>query len=225
MPGKGSGAISATRNCLPGWPACLAGRKVLLSSIGGCDFAARPSLDANAQKVFWLPEANPHTVVLTKAPRHAAGSVRLAGDVETVHRDAGDTYLICGRAPSTIQVIAVGAWLDDAPMAALIPLGCADMDHRLGAVKRLCQLLAGRDQPDERLTAYRRQRIVSGLRVLDGRRDGASWRAIGQFMFGPERIAEMPWKSSSLRFQLIRLGEEATRFAAGGYRQLLRGRR
>lgn len=217
--------MAAIRNCSPGWPACLADRRYRPSSIGGCDFAARPSLDANAQKVFWLPDANPCTVVLTRAPRHAASSVRLGGDVETVHRDAGDTYLICGRAPSTIQVIAVGAPVDDAPLAALIPLGCADMDHRLGAVRRLCQLMAGREQPDERLTAYRRQRIVAGLRVLDGRRDGASWRAIGQRMFGPDRIAEMPWKSSSLRFQLIRLGEEATRFAAGGYRELLRGRR
>jgi hypothetical protein len=63
------------------------------------------------------------------------------------------------------------------------------------------------------------------LQVVDGRTNGASYRQIGEVIYGPDRIASEPWKTSTLRDSVISLAEGGFAMIAGGYRQLLRHRR
>jgi hypothetical protein len=56
-----------------------------------------------------------------------------------------------------------------------------------------------------------------GLRLA-----GASYRTIAEVLFGADRVAAEPWKTSSLRGQVLRLVAEGRRLMRGRYRQLLR---
>jgi hypothetical protein len=63
------------------------------------------------------------------------------------------------------------------------------------------------------------------LQAYDGRRAGATYRAIATAILGEKAVAEaQPWKTSPLRKTVIRLAEGATILVQGGYRGLLRPR-
>ena len=63
------------------------------------------------------------------------------------------------------------------------------------------------------------------MRAVNGRANGATYREIAIALFGPERVAAEPWKTSSLRDAVIGLVESAGPLINGGYRKLLRHRR
>lgn len=71
--------------------------------------------------------------------------------------------------------------------------------------------------PDGEIIAH-----ILTLRALDGSLAGASYRAIAEVLFGAERVAREPWKTSSLRAQMIRLVVKGRRLMRGGYRDLLK---
>jgi hypothetical protein len=75
-------------------------------------------------------------------------------------------------------------------------------------------------RPLDRGTAGR----ILTLRALDGALAGNSYRTIAEGLFGPERLAAEPWKTSSLRGRVLRLVGEGWRLMDGGYRELLRRR-
>jgi len=78
---------------------------------------------------------------------------------------------------------------------------------------------------DGRITPYQRRRIRLMMRAADGRANGATYREIANALFGPERVAAEPWKTSPLRDAVIGLIESAGPLINGGYRKLLRHRR
>ena len=107
-------------------------------------------------------------------------------------------------------------------MAAITPFD-ADTSARLAMVERAWRILrGGPGRMDDQLTAQRRSRLKSILRVFDARADGARHREIAIALFGPDRISAMPWKSSALRDATLRLVRDGEGLVAGGYRQLLR---
>ena len=63
------------------------------------------------------------------------------------------------------------------------------------------------------------------LQAVDGHHEGASYREIAERIFGAERVANAPWKTSAIRDATIDLVKDGVALIAGGYRALLRRRR
>lgn len=121
-------------------------------------------------------------------------------------------------------IILTGADLD-APISAVTPLDALGLD-RIEALTRLWLSLHGRRTPkDGRLTAYQRRRLKNMLRAVDGRMNNADYREIAEVIFGVERVAADPWKTSSLRDAVLDLVNDGLAMIDGGYRKLLRYRR
>ena len=63
------------------------------------------------------------------------------------------------------------------------------------------------------------------LRAVDGRMNDADYREIAEAIFGVERVAAEPWKTSALRDAVLDLVKDGFAMIDGGYRKLLRHRR
>lgn len=148
---------------------------------------------------------------------HAIGAPRDSAE--------GSYFVVQSEAQEPFEVLVLPGSLPGEPLAALIPLD-ADTPGRVEALIRYWR--AGRGKPvptDKRMTAQQRRRLRLMMQAADGRSDGASYREIGTALFGRERIASEPWKTSALRDMVIGLVEGATALIGGGYHQLLRHRR
>jgi hypothetical protein len=112
--------------------------------------------------------------------------------------------------------------LDAQPLCAVLPLD-ALFDVRMKAARRLWLAANGRDPgPDPTiLSKPQRDRLVMGLRALDGRLDGATYREIASVLFGEHRLPARGWKAHDLRDRTIRLCKFGIGLMEGGYRQLL----
>jgi hypothetical protein len=120
-------------------------------------------------------------------------------------------------------------WLiDDPPAEArlgiLLPLDDA-LPQRVAAVMALWRHVnVRRALLDRDLTANRRSRLILGLRALDGRHDGASYRDLARGLFPSARVpVGAAWKTHDLRSRIMRLVADATALRDGGYRKLLLG--
>ena len=102
-----------------------------------------------------------------------------------------------------------------------------DFETRDRAAQRLWRALNDRPLGPalDDLTPQRRARLELALRALDGRQEGASYRAIAEGLFGPVRISARAWKTHDLRSRTIRLVQMGLDLMRGGYRDLLRLRR
>lgn len=109
----------------------------------------------------------------------------------------------------------------ETPLVAVIPLG-PDLPERVAALLDAWHALAGWSPFRDPLTPQRRQRLILGLRALDGRAAGASYRALAAGLFGADRVpAGAAWKSHDLRSRTLRLVADATALMRGGYRALV----
>ncbi len=177
--------------------------------------------------MFWAPEADPGTVMLTATPTLSGIVPTSPADLDPVTARLGDEglHIVHGAGSAAIHVLVVGDARPGQPLAALLPLD-ADAPDRLEALARLVH---GLDRPpalpDTRLTTQRRRRLKHMLQAVDGRTAGATYREIAEVMYGRGRVASDPWKSSALRDATIRLVRDGNRMIDGGYRQLLRHRR
>lgn len=181
---------------------------------GGYDFAANPSLPATRQPVHWSPRINPAVTILTTLPDQLPrpGTAPQAVSAEPPDHAAPPHLLLSG--------VAVGA-----PIAALIPFD-DDLSGRIEALNRLWHAHRGKPvPPDTRMTRQQRGRLRLMLQACDGRNRGASYRDIAITLFGTERVAADPWKTSPLRDRVIGLVEGGTGLIAGGYLRLFRHRR
>jgi hypothetical protein len=71
-------------------------------------------------------------------------------------------------------------------------------------------------------TVQRRLRLILGLRALDGRADGASYRDLAKGLFDGKAVpAGVAWKTHDLRSRVMRLVGDAIALRDGGYRGLL----
>lgn len=108
------------------------------------------------------------------------------------------------------------------PLGALIPLD-DHLPQRLAAALRLWHALHGRALPERGPSSQRRGRLVLGLRALDGRDAGASYRDLAGGLFGAARVPKgSAWKTHDLRSRTMRLIADAIRLRDGGYLALLR---
>lgn len=124
-----------------------------------------------------------------------------------------------------IHVVVLGSLQPGQPISVIIPLDASGLD-RIEALTRLWRSLHGHKVPSEtRITAQQRRRIKHMLRAVDGRINDAGYREIAEVIFGVERVASEPWKTSPLRDVVLDLVKDGFALIDGGYRKLLRHRR
>lgn len=144
---------------------------------------------------------------------------------DTAQNDSRSLSLLHGAGPQAIPLLFLGGSSPEAPVAALIPLGDDGLE-RIEAARRLwCAIHRRSPPPDGRITRQRHARLKRILRAVDGRKDRATYRQIASALFGTDRVAEVPWKSNSLRDAVMALVRDGFSFIAGRYRELLRRRR
>lgn len=72
----------------------------------------------------------------------------------------------------------------------------------------------------------RRLRLILGLRAIDGRDDGASYRDLAKALYGADSVPAGPsWKTHDLRSRIMRLVSDANDLRASRYLSLTRPRR
>jgi hypothetical protein len=197
------------------------------SGAGGCAFAIDPALDATEASVFWTPDIDPGTVVLTTIPAAPAveSTVLPELDLNTARAGPDGLSIVHGRGSRTVRLLLVSDASSAGPLVAVVSLGADGLD-RIEAVARLWRTINGRRVPaDARLTSQQRRRLRRMLQAVDGRHEGASYREIAETIFGAARVADTPWKTSALRDATIDLVKDGLALIAGGYRSLLRRRR
>jgi len=124
-----------------------------------------------------------------------------------------------------IHLILLNSLVSDQPISAHIPLDALGLD-RIEALTRLWRSLHGHKvPPNSRITAQQRRRLKNMLRAVDGRMNNADYREIAEVIFGVERVAAEPWKTSALRDAVLDLVKDGFAMIDGGYRKLLRHRR
>lgn len=109
-----------------------------------------------------------------------------------------------------------------APLAAVLPLD-ASVGYRAEATLRFWRFLVHGEARGRDVTR-KNEKLVSALRALDAKLDGASYRMIAEAIFGPDQINTEPWKTSSRRDAVIRLVRSGIAMMRGKYRSLLHRR-
>ena len=193
---------------------------------GGYDFLADPDARADQSPVFWRPDELASVIILAAAPAGTSKSARTLADLpaQLARHDTEDGAHVIIRTEAVLQQLWITAGTAaGAPLAAVIPLD-AMTAARADAVVRFWAAQA-RGSPGPRGSRTRRlERLITALQALDARLDGASYRAIAEVVFGPRRVADEAWKTSSLRDAVIRIARTGVALMRGGYRKLLKSK-
>lgn len=135
-------------------------------------------------------------------------------------RATGDADRIVERGGATLRIHIDEAGVE--PPAVLLPLDQL-FEIRAAAAIRLWRGLTGRKPGPNpaALSKARRDRLILGLRALDGRLEDASYREIAGVLFGIGDVSKRGWKTHDLRGRTIRLVRFGFDMMQGGYRMLL----
>ena len=193
-------------------------------SAGDCAFPFDPQLQADDAPLVWLPQLDPATVLLVPATEPFTGSRSLRSLTPIFRRQANDgEHWIITDSQGRFPLLLSAGIEPDTPVASVIPLD-ANFTARADAALRLWRLLTGqRYRPPDPLTSLQRLQLVLALRALDGHLAGATYREIGEVLFGTSRVPTgAPWKTHDLRGRTIRLVRTGLKLMRGGYLDLLR---
>jgi hypothetical protein len=177
--------------------------------------------------VFWSAEADTSAVLLAQMPIVLPTADNLYSELRepAARADEDGTHFVFAADDSTVRLLRLAGVPPDIPLAALVPLD-ADGFDRMEGIDRLLRALLGRAVPvDRRLTPQQKRRQRRMLQATDGRTHGATYRDIAGVIFGVDRVATDPWKTSALRDATTALVKDGLAMIAGGYRTLLRHRR
>jgi len=178
--------------------------------------------------VFWLPDEDTGSVILTPAP------VSIAADSMHISRPGRPLDLPTEHSLHILHDLSNGQRLHLAlaadgsagqPLVAVIPLGIEGFD-RMEAVGRLLSSLHGRAiPPDTRLTRQQLARARRMLQAVDGHQADASQREIAKVVFRLKPIRRDDWQNAPERYATMDMIKDGLAMIAGGYRKLLRHRR
>jgi hypothetical protein len=186
---------------------------------GGCDFA--PGIGAGGGPALWTPAALPSVVTLTEQPTDIADpKLVLPPSALDIAKGNGDADRVIDRHGTTLRVHVHQD--GDGQPAVLLPLDQL-FEIRASAAVRLWRCLSGRNpgRDPAALSKARRDRLILGLRALDGRLENASYRDIAAALFAAPDVSGRAWKSHDLRDRAIRLVKFGLGMMRGGYRSLL----
>jgi hypothetical protein len=199
---------------------------------GGSTFAEDPAKAAPDARLIWDSALDPDTIRAEALPA-------IAGDPDAIDpaslgrwlglvRDAdGLEHAVLSDGRHHIRIDLAAGTLGAGPVVLHYELaGTRSAQARILPLRRLIDFCLYRRFP---ASLYPRDpriaRWITLLRVRDALQDGASWREIGNALFGPDRVrSEWLDPSDSLRSRVRRLAAEARRLGEGGYRSLLRRR-
>lgn len=174
--------------------------------------------------MFWRPDCDPRTVILTDAPAPGVPTVAYRpgawrGAFHVRDGDDGVHALLIGPDAQhrlwMPRPIAAGA-----AVACAVPLG-PGAALKAAAVLQFWRHVTGGRVVRPRFDARLRRAHLS-LWALDERTAGASYRTLAEQIFGLARITAESWRTSPLRDSTIRLVRTGAAFVAGDYRRLLR---
>lgn len=178
--------------------------------------------------MFWLPEEDTGSVILTAAP------ASIAADSTPLPQPGQSAGQPTEHGPHILHDLSNGQRLHLAlaadrsvgqPLVAVIPLGIEGFD-RMEAVARLLASLHGRAiPPDTRLTRQQLARARRMLQAVDGHHAGASHREIAKVIFRLKPIRRDDWQNAPERYATMDMIKDGLAMIAGGYRKLLRHRR
>lgn len=174
--------------------------------------------------MFWRPESDPRTVILTDAPALSSPPLRFEpanwrGDYDE-QRGADGVHALFARDGGAYRLWMPHPITPGASVASVLPLDPGANWRASAALQFWRHILHGR-APDVRDDA-RLKRAQLCLLALDDRRAGASYRAVAERLYGAARVASESWRTSSLRDATIRLVRSGSALVAGDYRRLLR---
>lgn len=174
-----------------------------------------------------MPETDTSVLHVGPAPKLPQTGPVVLGDLDVELRQASaeGLHISVFTESGRLHLIALTGLGPGQPIAAVIPIDAHSLD-RIQALTRLWRQLHGLPVPkDTRITAQQRRRLKNMLRAADGRMQNADYRDIAEAIFGVERVASDPWKSSALRDAVLDLVKDGFAMIDGGYRKLLRHRR
>jgi hypothetical protein len=187
---------------------------------GGCDFVGGKGL-SDGKGVLWAPHALPSVIALTELPADLADPKFALKplDLDAANGGGGPDHIIEHQGAMLrvhLHETSTG------PPAVLLPLDHL-FDIRVAAASRLWCCLTGRKLGPNpaALSQARRDRLILGLRALDGKLENASYRDIADALFGLGEVSSRGWKTHDLRDRAIRLVRFGLGMMRGGYRSLL----
>jgi hypothetical protein len=170
--------------------------------------------------VTWTLAARPSTIVIDRCDP-ALTDPKFASEYPALNALAGlqcEQYLhTTGTAlPVFLTAKRAGA------ACILLPLD-RYFDIRARLAVRVWRVLSGHAPgPDpSALTRYRRTLLVTQLRALDGKLEGASHAQIAEVLFAKPRMSAAAWKSHDLRYRTEDAVHRGLDLMHGEYRQLL----
>lgn len=177
--------------------------------------------------MFWSVEADTSAVLLTQLPimLPTAGNLHSELREPAALSDDEGAHMQLPVGKQTIRLVRLAGASAGVPLAAVVPLDPEGFD-RIEGIDRLLRALLGRQVPDDgRLTPQQKRRQRHMLQATDGHMNGATYREIESVIFGVDRVASEPWKTSALRDATMAMVKDGMAMIAGGYRALLRHRR
>lgn len=183
---------------------------------------ADPHLPDRDTPVFWSVYEATDVLILAKLPLGFAATTTAQLPKPSTERLAKDGHHQLIHDPPA-QLWLPDSHRDDTALGVVLPLD-ETLPERIAAAMAFWRRRRGLgDTATTSPTPQRRTRLILGLRALDGRAEGASYRAIASALFGPENVpAGRAWKTHDLRSRTLRLVSDATALMRGGYRKLLR---
>lgn len=188
----------------------------------GLRFRGRSELARHATPVFWSAREATEVLILVELPLGFAATSAAQLPKPSAERLADDGHHFLIRDPPA-QLLLPDDQNSDTSLGVVLPLDDSLPDRIAAAMAfwRRMRGLGGTASMSP--TPQRRTRLILGLRALDGRAEGASYREIASALFGPENVpAGRAWKTHDLRSRTLRLVSDATALMRGGYRKLLR---
>lgn len=195
--------------------------------VGGCTFVESPARAATQANILWTAavDFDVLTVVARPAPVGCAGFnlTDWAGRAAVVECGGREHVMLRhGGGLLRLDVLA-GTVLGGPAALSLCLAGPADLEMKLPMLRTLCAVYAlgpnaRRYEPDRHI-----DRLITALRVLDARADGASLRDIAVGLRGPHVLADWPGDGESIKSWVRRLVALSEALREAGPRGVLAG--
>jgi len=194
----------------------------------GMSFRAAPAAAFDPKQAVSRPDLSPASVVMEPAPAGFTEArpleTRALGAVRASMTIGDDIHLILADPTGDHRVWIRGR--PDRPLAFMLPHG-ADLRTRLAAAERLRRRLRGitSGPPPLLMTTAKRHRLLTLLRVVDGRGEGASARELAMVLISQAvaGYSAAEWADCRERKQIGRWIRTAFELVDRGYLRLLRG--
>jgi hypothetical protein len=192
---------------------------------GGCDFLANPLHSSLELRIQWAPHATPAALPFAAIEPDCAGP-NLRGLPFT-----DELAQLDRRLKDLVQLVPTGPRFSSGSSppsgaAIIIPMDDWFVSRLAYATALWGAIQKGVWRDPFEPSRARRLRLILGLRAIDGRDDGASYRDLAKALYGADSVPAGPsWKTHDLRSRVMRLVSDANDLRASRYLSLIRPRR